>query len=514
MSNLVKKIVIVGGGTAGWLSACYLRRALPKGVEITLIESPNVPSVGVGEATIPTLRSTLNFIGLPQEEWLDECQATAKLGIRFDGWVTGDKSERYYHPFTARGGMNISPLGETHFPTIGEGFPYALYWMQQAAQGKAPNFADATSAIPALCEANKFSFKSAKEHRLVYAYQFDAALFAKRLTRHAITQGVRHISDNVVETNLDEQGAIKSVRSENNGLFEGDFFLDCTGFRGVLISKALKEKFLDEKKYLINDSAIALQAALIDDEEGDRPFTLSTAMKAGWSWRVPLQHRFGNGYVFSSAHLSPDDAERELREALGDRAKDYEARLIKLRIGRRERFWVKNCLAVGLSGSFIEPLESTSIFFTEFQLANLLNHFPNKDENPVLRAEYNRKLVRVYEQVRDFIALHFGTSQREDTSYWKAIKYEVPLPPGALEILERFKNGVLPVQDSEELRIFRLHGVMSVLSGMGLKPERAPNLPAHLDDASSASMSAAFLANLSAEKQSLLESVPLYNARL
>lgn len=510
MQSSIKDIVIVGGGTAGWLSACYLRRALPESVKITVIESPNIASIGVGEATVPTLVSTIKFIGLEEEDWMNEVGATIKLGIRFDGFRTGAKDDRYHHPFTNRSPMNLNPLKRPHFPIIGEGFPYASYWMHEAANGRAPNFAEAVSPLPSLCDANRFSMAAGQEHRLTYAYQLDAVLFAKKLTRHGVEQGISHISANVIDTTLDERGHIVSVSTDKDEIYAGDFFIDCTGFRGVLISKAMNEPFLSANKYLLNDTAIALSADLIDDkdEEGDRPFTVSAAMNAGWSWRIPLQHRFGTGYVFSSAHITPEEAERELRQALGTRGDDYEARVIRMRVGRRERFWVKNCVAIGLSGSFIEPLESTSIFFTEFQLANLLNHFPGKELNPPLVKEYNRKLIHFYEQIRDFIALHFGTTEREDTSYWRAIKNEVPLPPGALNILERFENGMIPVEDSEELRIFHLQGVMSVLSGMGLRPKVAPQIPGLLED-----LSADFLKRVADQTTMLMANVPIYDAR-
>jgi hypothetical protein len=479
----VESILIVGGGTAGWLSAAYLNRALGDSVAITLVESPLTPRIGVGEATVPTLRNTLRFLGIEERDWMSRCNATFKLAVRFDDWTKpGSRDRHYYHPFFPRPEPIISPFAHPFFPAIGEGFLSAQYGMQRAVRDSNFRYAYAASCVPALCDARKFGTPEANEDALSYAYHMDAALLAAFLCNLCMKRGVKHVSAHVEGAALDERGFIRHVITREGRRLAADMFIDCTGFKGLLINDTLAEPFVSHAQYLINDRAVAFQAPRDPEEEGIRPYTTATALTAGWMWNIPLYHRDGCGYVYSSEFASPEVAERELRQRLGPASKNLEANHIRIRVGACRNLWVRNCLAIGLSGAFIEPLESTSIFLTEYQLAKLVSLFPDRSFSERQIRRYNEAVIDVFHQVRDFVAAHFCTTRRDDTPYWKSIRNDVPIPDSLQALLDDFQQGVLP-DEAERLHIFRGNSITSVLTGMGVFPERASPILDHVDEA-------------------------------
>jgi tryptophan halogenase len=293
---------------------------------------------------------------------------------------------------------------------------------------------------------------------------------------------VEHIVDDVTDVELDGAGSIAAVRTKQARRLAADMFIDCTGFRSLLLGRALKEPFLSSLGYLPCDSAVALQPPNQPDREDIPPYTVSRANSAGWSWHIPLYHREGTGYVYASQFLDKDAAERELRTLLGPRAKDVAANHIRMRVGRTQRVWVKNCVAIGLSAMFIEPLESTSIFMTEYQLSNLVTLFPDRTFPAAIRERYNEMMAQVYDQIRDFIVMHYCTTQREDTAFWRAVKNELPIPDSLRTILEGYRSGMSPT-DFRKMNIFLDHNWASVFSGMGVYPERPPPIMRHAPSA-------------------------------
>ncbi len=480
--NRIRSILIVGGGTAGWLSAAYLNRALGDSVAITLVESPFTPRIGVGEATVPTLRNTLRFLGVEERDWMARCNATFKLAVRFEDWAVppSEGGHAYYHPFFPRPEPTISPFAHAFFPAVGEGFSSAQYGMQRAAADPSYRYAYEASAVPALCDAARFGVPERSEDALSYAYHMDAALLAGYLRELCVERGVTHVVAHVANADLDDRGWVRSVTTRDGQRLAADLFLDCTGFKGLLINQTLNEPFVSHARYLINDRAVAAQAPRPPSERKLRPYTTAKALSAGWMWTIPLFHRNGCGYVYSSRFATPDQAEEELRRQLGPAASDLEMNHIDIRVGACRNLWVKNCVAVGLAGAFIEPLESTSILLTEYQLAKLVALFPDRTFSEATIARYNASVLEMFEQIRDFVALHFCTTRRDDTPYWRAIRHEVEVPASLRALLEDYRRGLLP-DETERVYIFRGNSITSVLTGMGVLPERSSPILDHLD---------------------------------
>ncbi len=473
--NRIRSILVVGGGTAGWLSAAFLKRALPD-VSITVIESSDVPRIGVGEATIPSLRSTLDFIGVDEAEWMRACNATFKSGILFKNWRNGpsDPDDSFYHPFFSRPNPPVRPFGKNHFQNPAEGLTTVHCWMDRVARGGRDRYDRLASVVPRLCDEKRFGpALRAGELDLRYAYHLDAGLLAGFLRDLCKTRGVEHIIDHVRGVECDAQGNIDSVHTEQGRKLSADFFIDCSGFRSLLLGKALEEPFLSSTGYLPCDSAVALQPPNDPNRDGIPPYTVSHANSSGWSWHIPLYHREGTGYVYASQFQSSEGAEQELRTLLGTRGESVTANHIKMRVGRSQRAWVKNCVGIGLSTMFIEPLESTSIFMTEYQLSNLITLFPDRTFNPAYQARYNEMIAQVYDQIRDFIVMHYCTTQREDTPFWRAVKNELPIPDTLRATLEAYRQGISPT-DFRSFHVFLDHNWAAVLSGMGVYPEHAP----------------------------------------
>ncbi|AYG80724.1 Flavin-dependent tryptophan halogenase RebH [Streptomyces hundungensis] len=478
---MLNKVVIVGGGTAGWMTASYLKAAFGERINVTLVESGNIGAVGVGEATFSDIRHFFEFLGLKEKDWMPACNATYKLAVRFENWR--ERGHYFYHPFEQMRSVN--------------GFPLTDWWLQQGPTdrfdkdcfvmasvidaGLSPRRLDGALIDQPFDEgADEMHGLTMSEHQgktqFPYAYQFEAALLAKYLTTYAVERGVRHIVDDVKQVNLDERGWISGVTTAEHGDLTGDLYIDCTGFRALLINKALNEPFISYQDTLPNDSAVALQVPMDMEKRGILPCTTATAQDAGWIWTIPLMGRVGTGYVYAKDYLSPEDAERTLREFVGPAAADVNANHIKMRIGRSRNSWVNNCVAVGLSSGFVEPLESTGIFFIHHAIEQIAKNFPNEDWNPNQRMLYNRSVSHVMDGIREFLVLHYVAAKRQDTQYWRDTKTRA-IPDSLAERLEMWKT---QVPDSESIFPY-YHGLpaysyMCVLLGMGgieLKPSPA-----------------------------------------
>ncbi|OLT62670.1 tryptophan halogenase family protein [Moorena bouillonii] len=464
--NIIKTIIIVGGGTSGWLSAAYLSKFLQDSCQITLIESSDIGTVGVGEATLPTLQITFKLLGLSEFDWMTRCNASFKLGIKFVNWSGSSKPDIFWHPF---GQLKSSP---------NLGIPISQYWLKNYLQGNTAAFDESCFEHINLCAAQKSpkSYDSPEySGNIEYAYHLDAGKLATYLKERAKSAGVRHIVDNVLDVALDHRGFISHVITENHSNQTADFFIDCSGFRGLLINQALQEPFISYGDSLFCDRAIAIS---IPYEKGDRynynngginPYSTATALSSGWAWNVPLVERSGNGYVYSSSFMSQDDAETEFRKHLGDKANDQPAKYIKTRVGRTRNTWAKNCVSIGLSGGFIEPLESTGIYLVELGLEALIRHFPEKSFSPLLINNYNRFMREIYEEIRDFIVMHYCLTQREYTPFWRTNKYHNFIPDSLQEKLNLWKV-MWPIYHGNIGHLFPDYSYVCILAGMGYFP--------------------------------------------
>ncbi|TCS10268.1 tryptophan halogenase family protein [Caulobacter sp. BK020] len=410
---MTKHIVIVGGGTAGWMTACYLARMLAgpdaQAVKITLVESEDIGIIGVGEGTFPSIRKTLKRIGLDEAALVREANATFKQGIRFANWrhaPSVDPSDHYYHPFQ---------IAEQHTD-----LDLLPYWLLGEA-GEAP-WARASTVQQAVIEARrapKLIDHPDYAGPLSYAYHFDAVAFGQVLRRHAIGQGVVRIADTIGEVRLAQDGAIAALVGAASGELRADLYIDCTGFRAQLIGQALKSEFTSYRDQLFCDRALAVQ---LPYEQPDAPIascTISTAQENGWTWDIGLQERRGVGYVYSSQHTDDERAAQVLSAYAGLAPDRLEPRLLKFEAGFRKTQWRKNCVAIGLSAGFIEPLEATGIGFSEIAALILANLFPWSGEYEQAARQFNAQMQRRYAHVIDFIKLHYCLSQREDTAFWR-----------------------------------------------------------------------------------------------
>src|SRR5450755_2049169 len=397
----IRRIVIVGGGTAGWMTALILAHALTaRGVEIELVESPMVGIIGVGEGSTPWLRGFFDSLGIEESEWMPACEATYKCGITFDGWSTKPGFESYFHPFASM----LDNLTMTQFVHNAEAR------VNGANVHAHPNrfFIASTLAERHLAPkpANNFPFD------IWHGYHFDAVLLGQFLQKKALERGVRYQAGHVTHANLDEHGAIASVSTREGMTIGADLFIDCTGFAGLLINQALKTPFVSFAENLFNDAAVAMPTPMGDTVPSE---TVSTALKHGWAWKIPLTQRFGNGYVYSSQFCSADDAETELRERLGLLDSETPARHLKMKIGRVTQHWNKNCLAIGLSQGFIEPLEATALLFIQQTAVTFAEFLDLGDLGPEAHDRFNRHVNQHFEGTRDYIVTHYKTNTRKDT---------------------------------------------------------------------------------------------------
>lgn len=451
--NRIKDVVIVGGGTAGWMSAAALAQLLPVGYHYRLVESDQISTIGVGEATIPSIRNFNMHLGIDENEFMRATQGTFKLGIEFHNW--GRKGEQYFHGFGSVGRDQ---------PTAN----FFHYWLKLHQQGKVGGL-DAYSINTVASQLGKFSrgrpdLPNSPLADLSYAYHFDAGLYAKFLRQYAEKRGVKRTEGRIVETQLNpENGHIAALVMESGEKIRGDFFIDCSGMVALLIEKALQTGYEDWTHWLPCDHAIAVPCELGGSTQAH---TRSTAHNAGWQWRIPLQHRIGNGHVFSSQFMSPDDAQTILMNNL-DGKPLAEPRQIKFRTGKRKRAWNKNCVAIGLSGGFMEPLESTSIHMVKTGIMRLISFFPDRGFEQVDIDNYNRLTDKEYAQIRDFLILHYKVNARDDSEFWQYCR-DMDVPDSLKCKLDLFASHGRILRENEEL--FPEDSWLQVMHGQGMRP--------------------------------------------
>jgi len=477
-ANPIQRVVIVGGGTAGWMAATLLAQAMGPQLQIRLIESDEIGIVGVGEATIPQIRLVNQFLGLDEDDVLRATQGTFKLGIQFNDWARiGDS---YMHAF---GDVGL-PLGLLAFQH---------YWLRDAhgrtstagagSAGAADLWRYSLNAQAAV--ANRFArmdrVGSSPLTGIRHAYHLDAGLYGRYLRKHCDPHTVQRTEGKVVDVRLRaEDGFIESLLLESGETIAGDLFIDCSGFRGLLIEGALKTGYEDWQHWLPCDRAMVVPSARV---EPMRPYTQANARPAGWQWRIPLQHRSGNGHVYCSQFMSDDEAAALLLANLEGEAL-AEPRPLRFTTGMRRQFWNRNCVALGLAAGFMEPLESTSIHLIQSGVSRLLALFPDRHFDPTLSEEYNRQTRFEYERIRDFLILHYRATERSDTVFWRHCA-QIEMPPSLARKLALFRSSGQIFRDGEEL--FTEVGWLQVMLGQRVQPARHHALadaisPAQLDE--------------------------------
>lgn len=453
MSAPLSHIAIIGGGTAGWMAAAALARVLDtKAIAITLVESEAIGTVGVGEATIPPIQAFNALLGIDEAEFLRATKGTYKLGIEFVDWRA--QGTRYFHPFGTHG---------VDFGAI----PFEALWQRARMAGAAAPL-EAYSICAEAARLGRFQRPATTGNNplahIGYAYHFDAALYAGFLRARAEQWGVRWQEGRVTSVERAPDGAIAGVVLENGARIAADFYIDCSGFRALLLGEALGVPFEDWGQWLPNDRAVAVPCAL--GLEGRTPFTRSTARGAGWQWRIPLQHRVGNGLVYASAQCSDEDAQALLLSTLEGEPL-AEPRVLRFRAGRRARFWERNCVALGLSSGFLEPLESTSIHLVQAGIARLLEMLPVGGGTPADIRRYNRLMATEFETIRDFLILHFHATARDDTDYWRQLR-TMELPDTLADRLAIYRASGRLYREADEL--FSKTSWLAVLHGQGVDP--------------------------------------------
>ncbi len=456
-SNRIERLVIVGGGTAGWMAAIYLNRFVRRmNGQVIVVESPAIGTIGVGEATIPSLLRFIRLLKLDEKELMRRCSATYKLAVRFDDWVK--EGVTYWHPFGLTGGGRVNGLDLFHF------------WLKRRFEaGSKLAYTDYSAQI-LLSGADKSPWPYGGSSPIAesgsYAFHLDAAAFGDYLREIATAEGVQHLFGTVQDVRVDDHGNIAGLDIGGDRVIGGDLFMDATGFHGRLIEKALGDPWIDWSKFMLCDSAVAMPLPRSDRFP---PYTHSKGATGGWMWKIPLGSRTGTGYVFSSAHLTSEAATESLISRSGLRGtRGADPRLIKFRIGRRTNFWVRNCVSIGLASGFVEPLESTGIHLIQRAIMLLVEYWPGRQISDALRHSFNARMAAVYDEVRDFIMLHYILTQR-DEPFWRDAR-NVPLPDTLRESLALYdENGRI---ESPRLQLFLDTNYFSILSGNGRLPRR------------------------------------------
>jgi tryptophan 6-halogenase len=451
MVNQVRTILIVGGGSSGWMTAALLRKRLPQ-TEITLVEASDIPVIGVGESTNPTIRYFMSELGYDENDerrFMRACDASFKMAIRF---------------------QNFSRLGGVFYHPFGRDAPSPIPDFMPGAQTRGRDFA-------AVEVGSQFS------REFVYSYQIDAGLFAEHLKQECKRNGgIRHVVDRVGDVRLAEAGDIAAIGTQNNGELTADLYIDCTGFRAALLGAAMQEPFESYGSYLLNDRAVAVRVPYIDKEKELVTHTNCTALSAGWVWNIPLWSRIGMGYVYSGAYLSSTEAENEMRQFIGEvRSRDLQFNHLKIRTGRHARGWVGNCVAIGISYGFLEPLESTGLSLTQISIKDLVEALSSGVSLPVEREMYNHRQRRIFDSTRDFIMAHYVLTERDDTPYWRHVRYDIPLPERLVCILADARARSYQTIMNDSQCFYLKESWNCILSGMGFFGEdrtHTPKLPA------------------------------------
>ena len=407
-----RKVLVVGGGSAGWMAAAYLNAALNVGgqkvADITLLESPDVPRIGVGEATIPNINHILAVIGIDQREFMRRVDGTFKQSIKYVNW-SHNNGEFYHHPFSRYrpGPIDLS----------------SRRWLMS---NRSIPFTETVSAQPIICELGLSPQMMGNwdfGQPLTYAYHMNALKFADYLCELSTAKGVSHHLDHLVDVDMAENGDIQAVHTRSGKRLEADLFIDCTGFAALLIEKQLGVKWVDCSQWLLCDRAATMHVPYEHYYPGEvRPYTTATALSSGWVWEIPLQDKRSLGYVHSSAFISEEDAEKELRAFEGPHSESLDSRIVHFKVGHREKAWVKNCISIGLAGSFIEPLESTGLYLSDLATVLLADHFPYGDDMQPLAFRFNRIMANRFYEILDFINMHYCLSRRTDTEFWREIQ--------------------------------------------------------------------------------------------
>lgn len=455
----LKSIVILGGGSAGWMTAAALSSMLdPHQIQVTLVESEDIGTVGVGEATIPDILNFNRMLGISEADFMKATNATFKLGIQFQDW--GRIGDSYFHPFGVHGvDMN--------------GIDFHQYWLYLKAAGD-DSALDAYSINTTSALNNKFAMpvndpKSPLSY-LRYAYHFDATLYARFLRQYAEQRGVRRVEEKVSQVKQDSStGFIQSLLLEDGTSVDGQLFFDCTGFRSLLLSKALGVEFNDWSKWLPCNSALAVPS----EASGPlTPYTRATAKQSGWQWRIPTQTRVGNGHIYCNDFISDDEASSSLLADL-DGAALADPRQLRFTTGCVEKFWEKNCVAIGLSAGFLEPLESTSLYLIQMGISRFISLFPDGSLSDVIRQEYNRQMRQQFDQVRDFIILHYCATERDDSEFWNYCR-TMGLPDSLEHKIALFREGGRVFRYEDEL--FSKTSWHAVFVGQHILPERGDSI--------------------------------------
>jgi len=462
MVSPVRSICIVGGGTAGWLTAGIIAARHRTDLQITLIESETIGIVGVGEGTWPTMRTTLKKIGISETEFFRQCNTSFKQGAKFARWTTGEPSDFYYHPL-------VLPEG---FPSL----DLAPFWTKYSEEhAQAPSFSNAVCYQEAVCElglAPKLITSPEYAGIANYAYHLDAGRFASFIREHCVANlGVRHVVDEVTGVGRTEGGDIAYVETARSGRLSGDLFVDCSGFRALLLGQALEVPFVDCSDVLFIDRALAVQVPYENEQSNITPYTVSTAQKNGWVWDIGLQSRRGVGYVFSSKHTTTDAALGELRAYVGQEHDHLQPREIKITPGHRETFWKGNCVAVGLSGGFLEPLEASALVLIELSAEMISGLMPaTRETMDIVARRFNETTRYRWDRIIDFLKLHYILSRRTDSAFWIDNRDPASIPASLREQMELWRYRAPGDQDfMSNSEMFPAASYQYVLFGMGFR---------------------------------------------
>lgn len=456
-SGRPQKILIVGGGTAGWMAANLIALRW-RDVEVCLLESAEIGIIGVGEGTTPHLKFFFDTIEVPESEWMPRCNATYKNGISFTNWSSVPGFESYFHPFPAQTDDFTVPIffssikARIHGNNVNAHPDHYFLetYLTRANLGPIP--------------AESFPFGVA------YGYHFDATLLGQYLAEKAASRGVKRILGTIKEVLMDTTGEIASVRVDDDTLVDADFFIDCSGFKSLLLQGALKATFKSFKENLFNNAAVVMPSPIA---ETIAPETNSTALSNGWAWKIPLTNRYGNGYVYSADYISAEQAETELRQHLNLLDSDVPARHLQMKVGRVEKHWEKNCVAIGLAQGFIEPLEATALALSFETVMRFMAHYENGLYTNKFEDAFNREINAKFDGVRDYIVCHYKVNQRKDTDYWRDNALNTRVPENLNKVLHLWRNSQNFAQD---MHLHNLEGSYQakswacLLAGYGIFP--------------------------------------------